>query len=85
MFFVSTVGYAWLPLLKDGRVVTNEQHVPVSANLPPGYLGYQELGMGRVSEFKIDLSHSFRKHERSAKDLEILVKEENLCELAMLK
>ncbi|XP_045444718.1 dedicator of cytokinesis protein 9 isoform X14 [Pipistrellus kuhlii] len=41
------VGYAWLPLLKDGRVVTNEQHVPVSANLPPGYLGYQELGMGR--------------------------------------
>lgn len=41
------VGYSWLPLLKDGRVVTNEQHVPVSANLPAGYLGYQELGMGR--------------------------------------
>lgn len=46
--FVSTVGYSWLPLLKDGRVVTSEQHVPVSANLPSGYLGYQELGMGRV-------------------------------------
>uniref|UniRef100_A0A5G2QSS2 Dedicator of cytokinesis 9 n=1 Tax=Sus scrofa TaxID=9823 RepID=A0A5G2QSS2_PIG len=41
------VGYSWLPLLKDGRVVTSEQHIPVSANLPPGYLGYQELGMGR--------------------------------------
>uniref|UniRef100_A0A8C0Z538 Dedicator of cytokinesis 9 n=1 Tax=Canis lupus familiaris TaxID=9615 RepID=A0A8C0Z538_CANLF len=41
------VGYSWLPLLKDGRVVTSEQHVPVSANLPSGYLGYQELGMGR--------------------------------------
>ncbi|XP_012878416.1 PREDICTED: dedicator of cytokinesis protein 9 [Dipodomys ordii] len=41
------VGYSWLPLLKDGRVVTNEQHVPVSANLPSGYLGYQEIGMGR--------------------------------------
>ncbi|XP_071467714.1 dedicator of cytokinesis protein 9 isoform X15 [Marmota flaviventris] len=41
------VGYSWLPLLKDGRVVTNEQHIPVSANLPSGYLGYQELGMGR--------------------------------------
>uniref|UniRef100_A0A8C0Y336 Dedicator of cytokinesis 9 n=1 Tax=Castor canadensis TaxID=51338 RepID=A0A8C0Y336_CASCN len=39
------VGYSWLPLLKDGRVVTNEQHIPVSANLPSGYLGYQELGM----------------------------------------
>nr|XP_048278243.1 dedicator of cytokinesis protein 9 isoform X9 [Myodes glareolus] len=41
------VGYSWLPLLKDGRVVTNEQNIPVSANLPSGYLGYQELGMGR--------------------------------------
>ncbi|XP_058132463.1 dedicator of cytokinesis protein 9 isoform X12 [Dasypus novemcinctus] len=41
------VGYSWLPLLKDGRVVTNEQHITVSANLPSGYLGYQELGMGR--------------------------------------
>ncbi|XP_047576243.1 dedicator of cytokinesis protein 9 isoform X10 [Lutra lutra] len=41
------VGYSWLPLLKDGRVVTSEQQVPVSANLPSGYLGYQELGMGR--------------------------------------
>ncbi|XP_054384544.1 dedicator of cytokinesis protein 9 isoform X6 [Pongo abelii] len=42
-----TVGYSWLPLLKDGRVVTSEQHIPVSVNLPSGYLGYQELGMGR--------------------------------------
>uniref|UniRef100_A0A8C8SCD6 Dedicator of cytokinesis 11 n=1 Tax=Pelusios castaneus TaxID=367368 RepID=A0A8C8SCD6_9SAUR len=32
------VGFAWLPLLKDGRIVTVEQHLPVSANLPPGYL-----------------------------------------------
>ncbi|KAM6985310.1 dedicator of cytokinesis protein 9 isoform 5-T5 [Aplochiton taeniatus] len=36
------VGYAWLPLLKDGRVVMNESHVPVAANLPPGYLSCQE-------------------------------------------
>ncbi|XP_055465820.1 dedicator of cytokinesis protein 9 isoform X4 [Psammomys obesus] len=41
------VGFSWLPLLRDGRVVTNEQHTPVSANLPAGYLGFQELGMGR--------------------------------------
>uniref|UniRef100_A0A7M4EKB8 Dedicator of cytokinesis 11 n=1 Tax=Crocodylus porosus TaxID=8502 RepID=A0A7M4EKB8_CROPO len=32
------VGFAWLPLLKDGRVITLEQHLPVSANLPPSYL-----------------------------------------------
>ncbi|XP_064413718.1 dedicator of cytokinesis protein 9 isoform X1 [Latimeria chalumnae] len=43
------VGYAWLPLLKDGRVVTNEQTIAVSANLPAGYLNYQELGMGKHS------------------------------------
>ncbi|XP_074845616.1 dedicator of cytokinesis protein 9 isoform X2 [Carettochelys insculpta] len=41
------VGYSWLPLLKDGRVVTNEQHIPVSANLPSGYLSYQEFGIGK--------------------------------------
>ncbi|XP_075708543.1 dedicator of cytokinesis protein 9 isoform X13 [Rhinoderma darwinii] len=45
----SQVGFAWLPLLKDGRVVTNEQNIPVSANLPVGYLCYQELGMGKHS------------------------------------
>ncbi|XP_056411613.1 dedicator of cytokinesis protein 9 isoform X5 [Hyla sarda] len=43
----SQVGFAWLPLLKDGRVVTNEQNIPVSANLPVGYLCYQEPGMGK--------------------------------------
>ncbi|NWS40609.1 DOC11 protein, partial [Probosciger aterrimus] len=32
------VGYAWVPLLKDGRIVTLERHLPVSSNLPPGYL-----------------------------------------------
>nr|XP_033803484.1 dedicator of cytokinesis protein 9 isoform X3 [Geotrypetes seraphini] len=43
------VGYAWLTLLRDGRVVTNEQQIPVSFNLPSGYLSYQELGMGKHS------------------------------------
>ncbi|XP_035995253.1 dedicator of cytokinesis protein 9 isoform X15 [Fundulus heteroclitus] len=36
------VGYAWLPLLKDGRVIMNENHIPVAANLPAGYLSCQE-------------------------------------------
>uniref|UniRef100_A0ABM5EVP8 Dedicator of cytokinesis protein 11 isoform X1 n=1 Tax=Pogona vitticeps TaxID=103695 RepID=A0ABM5EVP8_9SAUR len=34
----TTVGFTWLPLLKDGRIITAEQHLPVSANLPAGYL-----------------------------------------------
>ncbi|XP_032386220.1 dedicator of cytokinesis protein 9 [Etheostoma spectabile] len=36
------VGYAWLPLLKDGRVTMNESQIPVAANLPAGYLNCQE-------------------------------------------
>ncbi|XP_029112772.1 dedicator of cytokinesis protein 9-like isoform X5 [Scleropages formosus] len=36
------VGYAWLPLLKDGRVITSEQQIPVAANQPAGYLSCQE-------------------------------------------
>ncbi|KAM6945556.1 dedicator of cytokinesis protein 9-like isoform 1-T1 [Aplochiton taeniatus] len=36
------VGSAWLPLLRDGRVIMNEQHLPVAANLPAGYLSCQD-------------------------------------------
>nr|XP_040057665.1 dedicator of cytokinesis protein 9 isoform X8 [Gasterosteus aculeatus aculeatus] len=36
------VGYAWLPLLKDGRVTMNESQIAVAANLPAGYLNCQE-------------------------------------------
>ncbi|KAJ8282862.1 hypothetical protein COCON_G00053810 [Conger conger] len=34
----SLVGYSWLPLLKDGRMQSSELQLPVSANLPAGYL-----------------------------------------------
>uniref|UniRef100_A0A8C8SK47 Dedicator of cytokinesis 11 n=1 Tax=Pelusios castaneus TaxID=367368 RepID=A0A8C8SK47_9SAUR len=49
------VGFAWLPLLKDGRIVTVEQHLPVSANLPPGYLSLgdtESRRVGRVVDVK---------------------------------
>ncbi|XP_062850163.1 dedicator of cytokinesis protein 11 [Trichomycterus rosablanca] len=32
------VGYAWAPLLKDGRIQSSDLQLPVSASLPPGYL-----------------------------------------------
>ncbi|XP_078067365.1 LOW QUALITY PROTEIN: dedicator of cytokinesis protein 11-like [Mustelus asterias] len=38
----SQVGYAWQPLMKDNRVVTSEQQLLVSSNLPPGYLGHHD-------------------------------------------
>ncbi|XP_049622976.1 dedicator of cytokinesis protein 11 [Suncus etruscus] len=31
---VGIFGFAWVPLLKDGRIITFEQQLPVSANLP---------------------------------------------------
>ncbi|GAA6093406.1 dedicator of cytokinesis protein 10 isoform X3 [Tachysurus ichikawai] len=36
------VGYAWLPLLKDGRLASQEFNVPVSCTLPSGYLLIKE-------------------------------------------
>ncbi|XP_052471934.1 dedicator of cytokinesis protein 10 isoform X1 [Carassius gibelio] len=36
------VGYAWLPLLKDGRVSSQDFSIPVSCNLPGGYLHIKE-------------------------------------------
>ena len=40
--FSCVVGSAWLPLLRDGRVIMSEQHLPVAATLPPGYLASQD-------------------------------------------
>uniref|UniRef100_A0A3B3WRX1 Dedicator of cytokinesis 9b n=1 Tax=Poecilia mexicana TaxID=48701 RepID=A0A3B3WRX1_9TELE len=47
------VGSAWLPLLKDGgRVIMNEQQLPVAANLPAGYLSSQD-GVSKQSGSEI--------------------------------
>lgn len=43
-----SVGSAWLPLLKDGRVIVSEQHISVASNLPPGYLSNHE-GVNKVT------------------------------------
>lgn len=53
----SAVGYAWVPLLKDGRIVTLERHLQVSSNLPPGYLGLGDTESRRVGRpFKVGLN-----------------------------
>ncbi|XP_065137880.1 dedicator of cytokinesis protein 10 isoform X6 [Paramisgurnus dabryanus] len=36
------VGYAWLPLLKDGQLSSQEFNIPVSCTLPGGYLLIKE-------------------------------------------
>lgn len=53
----SAVGYAWVPLLKDGRIATLERHLPVSSNLPPGYLGLGDTESRKVGRpFKMGLN-----------------------------
>ncbi|XP_048121267.1 dedicator of cytokinesis protein 10 isoform X9 [Alosa alosa] len=41
------VGYAWLPLLKDGRLSSQEFSVSVSCTLPTGYLAIKEPGSSK--------------------------------------
>lgn len=43
----SIIGYAWLPLLNKGRLTLDDQTLPVSINLPSGYLSCQPLGLGK--------------------------------------
>uniref|UniRef100_A0A3B4BV29 Dedicator of cytokinesis 10 n=1 Tax=Pygocentrus nattereri TaxID=42514 RepID=A0A3B4BV29_PYGNA len=41
------VGYAWLPLLKEGRLASQEFSVPVSCTLPSGYLLIRETSSNK--------------------------------------
>ncbi|XP_046338287.2 dedicator of cytokinesis protein 9-like isoform X11 [Haliotis rufescens] len=41
------IGFAWLPLLGDGRISVGERTIKVAVNLPPGYLNSESLGLGR--------------------------------------
>uniref|UniRef100_A0A8C1NYJ9 Dedicator of cytokinesis 10 n=1 Tax=Cyprinus carpio TaxID=7962 RepID=A0A8C1NYJ9_CYPCA len=43
------VGYAWLPLLKDGRVSSQDFNIPVSCTLPGGYLHIKESSSTKVN------------------------------------
>lgn len=44
---VTSVGYAWLPLLMKGKLNIEEQCLAVACHLPPGYLSIQPLGLGK--------------------------------------
>ncbi|XP_038020450.1 dedicator of cytokinesis protein 11 isoform X2 [Motacilla alba alba] len=43
------VGFSWVPLLKDGRIVPLERQLPVSCSLPPGYLGLPDTDSRKPS------------------------------------
>uniref|UniRef100_A0A665UJD9 Dedicator of cytokinesis 10 n=1 Tax=Echeneis naucrates TaxID=173247 RepID=A0A665UJD9_ECHNA len=46
------VGYSWLPLLKEGRLSSQEFNIPVSCNLPHGYLAIKEASNTKVTDVK---------------------------------
>ncbi|CAJ0935491.1 unnamed protein product [Ranitomeya imitator] len=43
------VGYSWIRLLKEGRIITYDQQLSVSASLPSGYLGQSETDTKKSS------------------------------------
>ncbi|XP_060098188.1 dedicator of cytokinesis protein 10 isoform X2 [Heteronotia binoei] len=45
----TSVGYAWLPLLKDDQLVSQEHNIPVATSLPSGYLSLQDPATGKQS------------------------------------
>nr|XP_014342168.1 PREDICTED: dedicator of cytokinesis protein 10 [Latimeria chalumnae] len=47
------VGYAWLPLLKEGRVISSEHNIPVASGLLFGYLSIQDTGTGKQTGMSI--------------------------------
>eukprot|EP00063_Salmo_salar_P094229 XP_014069064.1 PREDICTED: dedicator of cytokinesis protein 10-like isoform X2 [Salmo salar] len=38
------VGYSWLPLLREGRLASQDFNIPVACSLPPGYLLIKDPG-----------------------------------------
>ncbi|ETE67985.1 Dedicator of cytokinesis protein 10 [Ophiophagus hannah] len=45
----TSVGYAWLPLLKDDQLISREHNIPVVTILPPSYLNLQDPAVGKQS------------------------------------
>uniref|UniRef100_A0A6I8PJI7 Dedicator of cytokinesis 10 n=1 Tax=Ornithorhynchus anatinus TaxID=9258 RepID=A0A6I8PJI7_ORNAN len=43
----TSVGYAWLPLMKGDQLASQEQTIPVATTLPPNYLSLQDFASGK--------------------------------------
>ncbi|CAH0700754.1 unnamed protein product [Spodoptera exigua] len=41
------IGYAWIPLLKNDKLVDEIVNLPIATHLPSGYLAIQPLGLGK--------------------------------------
>lgn len=43
----SLIGYAWLPIFKNGKLFNGEKLLPISQNLSNNYLSFEKIGMGQ--------------------------------------
>ncbi|XP_037380045.1 dedicator of cytokinesis protein 10 isoform X3 [Talpa occidentalis] len=43
----TSVGYAWLPLMKHDQIASQEYNIPVATSLPPNYLSFQDSSSGK--------------------------------------
>ncbi|XP_026329927.1 dedicator of cytokinesis protein 9 isoform X2 [Hyposmocoma kahamanoa] len=41
------IGYAWVPLLRNDKVIDEIVNLPIATHLPSGYLAIQPLGLGK--------------------------------------
>ncbi|XP_053453574.1 dedicator of cytokinesis protein 10 isoform X9 [Nycticebus coucang] len=50
----TSVGYAWLPLMKQDQIASQEYNIPIATSLPPNYLSFQDSPSGKhgVSDIK---------------------------------
>ncbi|KAK1336694.1 hypothetical protein QTO34_002728 [Cnephaeus nilssonii] len=45
----TSVGYAWLPLMKHDQIASQEYNIPIATSLPPNYLRFQDSASGKHS------------------------------------
>ncbi|KAL1771152.1 hypothetical protein HispidOSU_031698 [Sigmodon hispidus] len=43
----TSVGYAWLPLMKHDQIASQEYSIPITTTLPPNYLSIQDSASGK--------------------------------------
>nr|XP_023422836.1 dedicator of cytokinesis protein 10 isoform X9 [Cavia porcellus] len=43
----TSVGYAWLPLMKHNQIASQEYNIPIATSLPPNYLSTQDPASGK--------------------------------------
>uniref|UniRef100_A0A5F7ZRP4 Dedicator of cytokinesis 10 n=1 Tax=Macaca mulatta TaxID=9544 RepID=A0A5F7ZRP4_MACMU len=43
----TSVGYAWLPLMKHDQIASQEYNIPIATSLPPNYLSFQDSTSGK--------------------------------------